>query len=489
MSRYTNRFIAYSIKSKHTSQFLNYALCLFLSIALAAFCPSTFAFAKQTDTDIVGGYTASQRGLTASSLPSITAKSAYVQDSEGNVYFERNADEQSQIASVTKVMTCIIALENADLEKELSVSEWAASIGESTAQLKKGDKLTLKNALIGLMIPSGNDAATVIAENIGADMVSKAKSEGSEILDAEGKAIDLNSDKAGYLAFVAKMNEKAQELGMTNTLFTNPHGLDVNEFAGEALHSSARDVSTMSVYGMQNETFREIVALGDTSIVVNRDGEEISIDLEGTDELIGTYEGACGIKTGYTQEAGGCFTGAVLRDEIYLYVVVLGASSNEQKLEDAKTVYEWVYGNIVDFPLVNTDTYISPADDATSTDVPVLASFPHLDWLDKSVKATIDEPDKTVKVNAIFGNISQIVRAADVSGDVKVGDVVGVIEYYQGDELITSQDLIACENVEAPNFIESLLISVQRLFASISGASTSVETCVYNKTEPILLKA
>lgn len=463
------------------------SILLSLALALSFCCPN--AFAKQTDNDIVGGFTAAQRGLSATNMPSITAKCAYVVDSDGNVYFERNADKPVQIASITKIMTCILALENASLDKQVRVSENAATIGESSAHLAADDVLTLENALKGLMVPSGNDAACAIAENIGADFVSKAKSEGSQIIGADGSPVDLDDRKAAYNAFVAKMNEKAKELGMSNTLFTNPHGLDINQVEGEKFHSTAKDVSTMSVYGMQNPIFRDIVKLGNTNITVKRGGKNVKIKLECTDILLDSYEGACGIKTGFTDEAGGCFSGAVLRGDKYLYSVVLGASSNEQKFDDTKTIYDWVYGNVTDFPLVSTDQYCQIEKDGSYVDVPVLAEVPQVDWLDKTVNATIQDSSETVKVNAIFGNVSQAIRPNDVAGDVKAGDVVGSVDYYQGNQLLKTVDLIACEDSAGPNIFESAMIAIQRLFGSFSGASTQAQLLVFNKTEPILSKA
>lgn len=471
------------------SKFGTFLISMLLSFTLLFSFGSPQAFAKQTDNDIVGGYTAAQRGLSATNMPSITAKCAYVVDSDGNVYFERNANKQVQIASITKIMTCILALESADMNKQIIVSNKAATIGESTAQLAKGDALDLKNALIGMMVPSGNDAAYAIAENVGADFVEQAKSEGKSIKDANGNVINLNDGNAAYNAFVAKMNEKAKELGMENTLFTNPHGLDINQVKGKKFHSTAKDVSIMSVYGMQNEKFRDIVKLGDTSINVKRGSKNVKIRLEGTDILIGDYDGACGIKTGFTDEAGGCFSGAVNRDGNYVYAVVLGASSNEQKFDDTKTIYDWVYGNITDFPLVSTDEYMELDNDGAEVKVPVLAEIPHTDWIDKSVKATISDPSQTIDVNAIFGNVSQVVHPNEISGDVKAGDVVGTVEYYQGNQLLKSVDLISCENSAGPNIFEAATIAIQRLFGSFSGAKDKAEMLIFNKTEPILSKA
>ncbi len=119
-------------------------------------------------TDIVCGVTAEERGLADAELPDIEAAQAIVMDPNGTVYFERDADTQTKIASITKVMTAIVALENADLSTTITVDHAAATVGESTAHLQEGDTLTLETALRALLIPSGNDAAMAIATTVGA---------------------------------------------------------------------------------------------------------------------------------------------------------------------------------------------------------------------------------------------------------------------------------------------------------------------------------
>ena len=133
------------------------------AIALAAGVP-TVAGAQVLTTDNVCGKTADARGITAENLPDIDATNALVMGKDGTVYYGRGADEQVKIASITKVMTAILTVENCKMDEKVTVSNAAATVGNSTAGLLEGDELTVEQALRGLMIPSGNDAAVVLAE-------------------------------------------------------------------------------------------------------------------------------------------------------------------------------------------------------------------------------------------------------------------------------------------------------------------------------------
>ena len=279
---------------------LGFALALLLALPLGA--PAR-AFADVRGTDEILGASVEARGLPAVACPNVTATFALVMDDEGTVLFSRGALERSHIASITKIMTAIVALDSGvPLDSTVTVSQEAASVGESSASLWAGDTLTLEAALAGLMIPSGNDAAIAIAETLG-----------------EGMKTD--DSQTANEAFVAAMNAKAAELGMTETLFSNPHGLDIGAYDNE-MYSCARDVALMSAYAMENETFRSIVSKESAQITVTRaDGKPQVIDLQSTDRLLGTYEGACGIKTGYTEAAGNSFAGACDRGDGLLYAI------------------------------------------------------------------------------------------------------------------------------------------------------------------------
>ena len=443
-----------------------------LSAALAASLFPGVAFADVRTSDIVAGLSVQDRGLTASSCPNIVAEHSIVVDEDGTVYFERDADTQVHIASVTKTMTAIVALEYGDLQNTtITVSQKAAAIGESAAMLQAGDSMNLESALKAMMICSGNDAATAIAESMGSSI--------KQALNDKG---DPNVPDGAFDAFVYAMNKKAKNLGMDDALFANPHGLDFDQYSAD-MHCSARDVAKMCTEAMKNETFRNIVSTDATTIQVQRNGQSADVKLQSTDILLGNYDGACGIKTGYTEKAGECFAGAVMRNGKRLYAIVLGSSTEAQRFTDATTLDDWVYGNTIDYPLVHsseTTTYTTST--GTSATVPVVANVSHSGWMDKTFKATLADPTAAVKVFTLDGNVSEDVQFDTVSGDVTPGQKVGTVTFYQHNQVIAQQDLVAAESCAAPNPIEGISIWWNRLFAGFSGAQTQAESSVVNTT-------
>ncbi|MEC4184129.1 D-alanyl-D-alanine carboxypeptidase family protein [Adlercreutzia sp. R21] len=447
------------------------ALRALLAAALAAsvLLPAP-AFADVRGTDQLLGTTVAERGLPAVACPNVTARYAFVMDAAGTVYFSREADVQSHIASITKVMTAIVALDSGmPMDTVITVGEKAATVGESSADLRMGDKLSLKAALTGLMVSSGNDAAIAIAETVGATLA------------AEGQ--DANE------AFVAAMNAKAAELGMNDSLFANPHGLDIGEYDNE-MYSTAHDVGLMCAYAMKNETFRSIVAQDKAQLAVTKpDGSTATIELTSTDLLLGAYEGACGIKTGYTEAAGNSFAGACNRGDGDLYAIVLGAPSESARFEDAKALFNWVYDNRMTYVLAHSDQWVTADEDGTSAKVPLIAEVPHTAWLDKRVKATFADPDASVEVFAPEGNVSQELVTRDLPGAVHAGDVVGTMNFYQGNELIASQDLVAVEDSPAPDFLQGIGFWWERLWAGFGGRELVAAPVVVNQTPLIYSKA
>lgn len=462
------------------------ALLIAVSLSLGTWaCLPTTAMADVRRSDVVAGGTISDRGLSASVLPTISAEYAYVIDSDGKVYFERQATSETKIASITKIMTAVVAMEHADMNKTIEVSSDAASVGESSADLRAGDTLSLEDAIKGLMIPSGNDAAIAISETIGKDILSDAVSASQTLTRADGSSISAADQGAAQDAFVAKMNEKAKELGCENTLFTNAHGLDSGVFASDS-HSSAKDVATISAYAMKNDTFAEIVSSKSAVLDVMRAGSSVPVTVESTDELIGAYDGACGIKTGYTDAAGACFSGACLCDDRYMYAVVLDSESEAARFEDAQKLFDWVYNSFVDYELANSDA-TAPSPFGESGDVPVVAYAPLAAWTDRTVSATLADPDAKVEVSSLFGNISQDVSFYEVPGAVSAGDVVGKVSFYQNNQTVAEMDLVACESIAAPDIFQSVSIWLTRLGGIFTGDSNVAEGSICNRT-PLLME-
>lgn len=398
------------------------------------------AAADTLSTDVIYGQTAESRELAASEQPDISATQAIVMDDQGTVYFERDADEQVKIASITKIMTAIVALENADLSDTITVDHAAATIGESSAGLKEGDTMTLESALKALLIPSGNDAAMAIATCVGA-------------------TIDPSSDDP-YATFVQAMNDKAAELGL-DAVFTNPHGLDFGDWEDD-MHASARDVATMFRYAMQNDTFRSLDGADDNTITVTgADGTERQITLEVLNHILG-QEGNIGGKTGTTPLAGTCFAGTFERDGDEVYVVVLGCADDDERFADTLALANWYYDHQQTIPLVS-----SPK--STGEGEPLVARATHTDWADKTVDIVAADPDATASYFDLGGELTLVVNVNELSGNVEPGDAAGTLTLYQGEAALASVDLVAAEEVRAPNPLEWLLIQFDRFTNIFTG--------------------
>lgn len=459
---------------QHSSKRLTFAFAG-ITIALAAIlaiAPAT-AYANVQKSDVIAGETVADRNLSAAQCPSVEATSVLLMDSDGNVLFERNADEHVQIASVTKVMTAVTAVEYASLDTEITVSSTAAAIGESSAGLQQGDTLTLAEALKAMLWPSGNDAAQAIAESVGA-----------QILKEQGNSSASSTEAVE--AFVQAMNDTSAKLGMTNSLWANPHGLDDGEFAGQELYSTARDVATLANYAMNIDTIRNITSQDGGTVTVTRDGAKTEIELESTDELFGVYDGLLGVKTGFTDAAGECFAGAVEQNGVRLISAVLNSTSSSMRFTDTSNLWDWAFENMIDYSAVQSTQTTVNANGAT---VPLVAEVADAAWNDKTVSATLEDPNQTFRVFALAGNVSQEVSYYDINGAVEAGDVVGTITYYQQNKVIGTANLVATESVAAPNPLEALGIWWPRLIGGFSGDDGVADSVCYNEVELIYDKS
>ena len=413
-------------------------------------------FASQLEGDLICGTTVAEGSFSESDVPDIDAANAIVIGEDGTVYYERDADEQVQIASITKVMTAIVALENAELTDEITVDEDAATVGQSSIYLQEGDTLTLETALLGLLKSSGNDCAMAIASSVGA-------------------MIDPGSSDP-YQTFIDAMNDKAAELGMESTVFTNPHGLDFDEWSDE-LCSSARDVATMFAYAMQNEDFRAIESSDESVVTVEgSDGSTRWLTLTERNQILGE-DGNIGGKTGTTDLAGECFVGAFSRDDDEVYVVVLGCTEEEQRWNDTLTLADWYYDHVATVPVANTEQ---------ETDgTPILASASLASWTDKTVDVTLEDASLTYQAFSLAGEIEQEVELDELEGTVEAGDAVGTITFYQDGEEVGSATLVAAETVEGPSNFESIMVWFDRLVRNITGDETVAASEVYNEVPDV----
>jgi D-alanyl-D-alanine carboxypeptidase (penicillin-binding protein 5/6) len=236
---------------------------------------------------------ASSAGAQASE-PQIAAASWYLVGEDGAVLARHDAARERAIASITKLMTAIVVLEHAELDDVVSVSPQAAAIGESTVYLRAGEELTVAELLRATLIPSANDAAEALALHVGDGSVDR---------------------------FVELMNEKAAELGLSDTHFVNPHGLD------EAGHeSSARDVTTLVRFALGIPFVRDALSRETLSLPGGR-------TFETTDDLLGSWAPLVAGKTGHTHDAGWSQAAAAQRGRTTVYGAVLGSDARGTRNE------------------------------------------------------------------------------------------------------------------------------------------------------------
>lgn len=244
--------------------------------------------------------------------PKLNAKSAIIFDRETKtVLYEKNSKEKRPMASTTKIMTAIVTLENADLGKIVTISRKAAGTGGSRLGLKVNDKITLEHLLYGLMLCSGNDSAVAIAETVGGSV--------------EG--------------FASMMNKKAKELGLTNTNFVTPHGLDNSNH-----YTTALELAKLTDYALKNKKFASIVNTKNYTVYIN----EYPKQLNNTNELLGNMEGVNGVKTGFTNGAGRCLVTSCTRNDKQIITVVLGDDTKKMRTTDSIKLIEYAFQNFED---------------------------------------------------------------------------------------------------------------------------------------------
>lgn len=238
----------------------------------------------------------------------VSAEGAVLIDvNSGRVIYEKNPDKQMRIASLTKIMTAIVAIEYGDLSSYVKTSDNAFGVEGSSIYLQNGEKILLGDILYGLMLRSGNDAAVAIAEHVGGSV--------------EGFA---------YL-----MNEKAAYLGMTGTYFENPHGLDADNH-----YSTPRDMAILTSYALKNPTFKEIVSTKVKTVPI--ENENWSRKWYNKNKLLYRYEWADGVKTGYTKTAKRCLASSATKNGYQLVAITLNAPDD---WNDHIRMFEYGFNN------------------------------------------------------------------------------------------------------------------------------------------------
>jgi len=329
--------------------------------------------------------------------PEIVGQAGLVMDVlTGKVLYEKNAHSPFEPASTTKIMTAILALEKGNLSDIVVTSEEPLRVDGSRIYLEEGEKLTLEQMLYGMMLNSGNDAAVAIAEHIGGDIES----------------------------FVKMMNAKAREIGAYHTTFVNPSGLP-----DEGHLTTAYDLALISRYALLNlPEFRKIVST--KTLEIPWQAEEWDRQLINLNKLLWNYEGADGVKTGYTSTAGRTLVASATRDGWQLISVVLKSDANIWS--DSMALLDYGFENFEIKNLVGKNSDVAEEDVKYGDPVKLVTK----DGLTSVVKKNDLPISKKLVINQ------------DIKAPVSKGEVLGQLIFYQGEEQLGSVNLIAANDVK-----------------------------------------
>lgn len=349
----------------------------------------TFAILVLFLTSLVSSY--------AVEVPDISAKSAVVICADtGEVVFEKDAYQKMPMASTTKIMTSVLALEFGADEHFLTVTDEMVSVEGSSIGLLPDDKISLKTLVKGMLLESGNDAANSVAHIIGGSTPE----------------------------FVAIMNSKAKEIGMNSTSFETPSGLD-----GENHYSTAFDMALLGAYAIKNPEFKQICSSKEQVVFYGND--PCRRVFTNNNKLLDTYDGIFGIKTGFTKKSGRCLVSAVERDNKTLIAVTLNAPDD---WNDHKKMYDYSFENV---------HVIDLSCDLQDLSVKIIGGTEDVVSLYPSSNPII------TSINEDFDYESKIFIKQFEYAPVKKGDILGFIEFYdENGKLIATTDICANKSVD-----------------------------------------
>lgn len=335
------------------------------------------------------------------------AKSMVVIEADSKrVLNDKNKDERLAMASTTKIMTALVTCKNVkDFDEVVAINENAVGIEGTSMYLKKGEKLTVKELLYGLMLPSGNDAAMALAYYVG----------GSEE------------------RFVEMMNEQAKELNLQNTHFANPHGLDA-----DGHYTSAYDLAIITAEALKNDTFKEIVSTRNIRVTGSKENEPRF--LSNKNKLLKTLDGCTGVKTGFTDNAGRCFVCSCTRDGMTLISVVLNCGPMfEESAKLLNTCFEkYKMREILEPYAQGENIKVSNGEsDFVQTVTKHGFSYPLTDEEFNNIKIVRNQPE---------------ILDAPVVKEQKIGE----IEIYLDKNLLFKENIYTMENVKSTKYLDKI---------------------------------
>ena len=330
--------------------------------------------------------------------PHVTARAYLVENPvTGEVLVQHGAWARAPIASLTKLMTVLVTLDHARWNDVVRVRSDAAKVGESTVNLRAGERLTVGDLVKAALIQSANDAADALADYVS------------------------NGDEK---AFVALMNAKAKELGLSATHFVRPDGLDV---AGH--YSTAHDITALAEVAMRDPRIRSVVRLRTDTIAGHR-------RLHTWNDLLGIFRGLYGVKTGHTAAAGWCEVAAVRRNGVTLYTTVLGSPSRSQRNIDLAALLRWGISRYRPVWLVQPGrVYLRASVGYGKAAVPIIAQ----QGLARPVR--VDKP-----------LVERVIAPAVLTLPVQRGTRIGELRVYSGRRIVARSPLVAGRSVSKPGF-------------------------------------
>lgn len=354
--------------------------------------------------------------VAAAQEPQIDARAWLVVDgASGDVLIARNERAELPIASITKLMTVLVVLEHAGLDELVTVSPRTSRVGESTIDLRPGERVAVRDLIEAALIQSANDAATALAEHIGGGSVR---------------------------SFVAMMNAKAQALGLADTHFVNPSGLDQPGHV-----SSARDVTKLARIAMRKPFIRRTVA--------RRSEEAAGRPLHTWNDLLGRFPGLLGVKTGHTDKAGWSQVAAARATGVTVYATILGSPTRAGRNADLSELLAWGLSRYRVVEAIDGDRVYASASAGYGRALRLVAAEPLR---------------RTVLTDRML--VERVVAPAVVSLPVRKGQRLGSVQVYAGAKLLGERPLVAAESVSAPGLGGKIRWYATRTFENAWGLIT-----------------
>lgn len=338
-------------------------------------------------------------------------------EESGRILYDKNANEKRKMASLTKLMTAILLVENCDMNEKIIVDKRACYIGGSEAGIKPNDEVIAKDLLYGMLLPSGNDCAVAIGYHIGGNIENFAK----------------------------LMNKKAIDLGLKNTCFENPHGLDSDNH-----YTTAYEMALIAKYAKSYNVISKAASSTEATVVF---GTQL-VNLHNTNRLLRTYPKATGMKTGFTNGANRCLAASASSDNLNLISVVLGSDTSDIRFNDTKTILEECFSKYKYYDISNfLNVYI---------DIPIIKGKKDKyiqTYSEQKFEALTEEEYSKIYVSQTF--------IPKIEAPMLKGTYIGTYTISIDDEILYSKDFFLQEDILKKTPIDYFRNSLTNMFTTL----------------------